>query len=168
MPVNNSSVLGASLVSSDTTALFTLGTKILGTDNTEWAYCEATATFVTGEMVFINANGTALTALTANLNAPSVAGVDIGFVQFAVNQGEFAFVAKRGSNLYVLCTSTIAAGTAVGMSANSGRLCNMGETGVGQTLAGIHITTSASTATASTARATVTWPRGLQTTGVIG
>src|SRR5574341_2577257 len=166
MAVNTSSVLGASLSSSDTTKLFTLGTRIHGTDDTWWEYVEATSTFVTGQIVLINAAGTAMGMTTALLNAPSVQGLDLGFAQFAVNQGEFTFVAKQGRNLYVLCTGTIAAGTGVA-AVFAGRLGAMAAAAAGQTMAGIHITTSASTATASTAIATVTWPRMLTTTGVI-
>ena len=166
MAVNNSSVLGASLSSSDTTKLFALGTRIQGTDDTWWEYVEATSTFVTGQLVLINAAGTAMGMTTALLAAPSVQGLDLGFAQFSVSQGEFAFVAKQGRNLYVLATGTIAAGTGVA-AVFAGRIGAMAAAAAGQTMAGIHITTSASTATASTAIATVTWPRMLTTTGVI-
>lgn len=167
MAVNTSSVLGASLSSPDTTRLFALGTRIQGTDDTWWEYVEATSTFVTGQLVLVNQGGTALNFTTALAAAPGVAGMDIGLAQFTVSQGEFAFIAKQGRNLYILCTGTIAAGTGVAnASALGGRVQAMAAAAAG-TMAGIHITTSASTATASVAIATVTWPRVLTTAGVI-
>ena len=167
MATNVSSVLGASLSSSDTTKLFALGTRIQGTDDTWWEYVEATSTFITGQLVIVNAAGTAMSLTTAKYAAPSFHGQDIGFAQFAVNQGEFAFVAKQGRNLYVLTTGTIAAGTGVALVLD-GKIGPMAAAAVGQTMAGIHITTSASTAAAYTAIATVTWPRSVVTTGFQG
>lgn len=163
MAVHTSSVLGASLVAPDTTKLFALGTRIHGTDDTWWEYVEATSTLTTGELCLVNPNGSALLATTALLAAPGVQGLDIGFPQFTISEGEFGFVAKQGRKLYVLCTGTIAAGTQVGVVFN-GRLGP--NPAVGQTMAGVHITTSASTAEASVAIATVTWPRWSLTSGV--
>lgn len=161
-----SSTIGVSLSDSSSTQLFALGTRIHGTDDTWWEYVEATSTFTTGQLVLVNAAGTARNFTTALLAAPGVVGLDIGVAQFTVSQGEFAFVAKQGHNLYVLCTGTIAAGTGVALGAN-GKLQAMAAAAAGGTLGGIHITTSASTATASVAVATVTWPRGLLSAGYI-
>jgi hypothetical protein len=161
-----SSTIGVSLSDSSSTQLFALGTTVFGTDGTQWQYVEATSTFTTGQLVLVNEDSTAKNFTTALLAAPGVNGLDIGAAQFTVSQGEFAFVAKRGENLYVLCTGTIAAGTGVALGAN-GRLQAMAAAAAGGTLGGIHITTSASTATASVAIATFTFPRGLLTTGYI-
>ena len=160
MAVSNSSLIGANFGASGTTALFALGTSASGTDGTSWQYCEATATFVTGELVFVNPAGTAKTFLTASLTA-NAEGVMIAAAQGIISQGEFGWFAGRGRNLYVLCTGTVTAGgeTGVVLSANSGRLQNGLAGGVGNTLLGIFVTTSASTATQSVAVATLTWPR---------
>ena len=166
MATNVSSVLGASLTSSDTTQLFALGTRINTTDGSTWEYVEATSTLTTGELCVINAAGSALLWTTALLAAPSVVGMRVGAPQFVISQGEFGFVATQGRNLYVLCTGTIAAGTGVAL-AEDGVLGAMAANAAGLTLAGIHITTSASTATASVAIATLTYPRALTTAGVI-
>ena len=162
MAVSNSSLIGANFAASGTTQLFALGTNALGTDGTEWQYCEATSTFITGEFVLLNPASTAKTLLTSLLTA-NAEGYDIGASQGVITQGEFGWVAKRGRNLYVLCTGTVTAGgeTGVAFSANSGRLENALAAGVGQTAFGIHVTTSASTGTASVAVATLTWPRNV-------
>lgn len=159
-----SSTIGVSLSDSGSTKLFALGTRVHGTDDTWWEYVEATGTFTTGNLVLVNAGGTAINFATAKLAAPGVNGLDVGVVQYTISAGEFGFVAKQGRNLYILCTGTIAAGTGVGLVLD-GKIGAMAAAAAGQTLAGIHITTSASTATASVAVATITWPRGLVSTG---
>ena len=155
-----SSLIGANLSSSDATALFGLGTAVNTTDGGTYQYCEATSTFITGELVFVSPAGTAKTLLTASLTA-NTDGVMLAAAQNIINQGEFGWFATRGRNLYVLCTGTLTAGSEIGvvLSANSGRLQNALAGGVGNTLLGIFVTTSASTATQSVAVATLTWPR---------
>lgn len=167
MAVNTSSVLGASLTSEDTTRLFAYGTRLQGTDDTWWEYVEATSTFVTGQLVVVTPQGTAMNFTTALAAAPGANGLDIGVAQFIISQGNFGYIAKQGRNLYLLCTGTIAAGTGVAnASALGGRLQAMAAAAAG-TMAGVYITTSASTGTASVAVGTVTWPRVLTTAGVI-
>lgn len=157
---STSSLLGANFNNSDSTALFALGTLVEATNGQTVQYVEATSTLITGELVLINPAGTAKTLLTANLTA-NAEGYEIGAAQNIINQGEFGWVARNGRNLYVLATGTLTAGSEVGLgfSANSGRLESQPAVGVGQTAFGIYVTTSASTATASVAVATLTWPR---------
>ena len=162
MPTVNSSLIGASLTSSDATALFALGTLADATDG-RYQYVEVTSTLITGELVLILPTGTAKALVTAELTGGSQ-GQWIGVAQGQINQSEFGWVATQGRNLYVLCTGTVTALGSGGpaFSANSGRLQNAAAVGVGATAFGIWITTSASTATASVARATLTFPRSVQ------
>ncbi len=162
MAVSNSSLLGANFAAGGTTQLFALGTSADGTDGTSWQYCEATSTFITGELVFLNPAGTAKTLLTASLTA-NAEGVMLAAAQGVISQGEFGWFVTRGRNLYILCTGTVTAGSEIGvvLSANSGRLQNALAGGVGNTLLGIFVTTSATTAAASVAVATLTWPRSV-------
>lgn len=158
----NSSLIGANLSSSDTTALFALGTTVNTTDGGVYQYAEATSTFVTGELVLMYPASTAYSLLTARLTA-NANGVQIAAAQNIINQGEFGWFAIKGRNLYVLCTGTVTAGgeTGVAFSANSGRFENAAAAGVGQTCLGVFVTTSASTATQSVAVATLNWPRSV-------
>ena len=163
-----SSLIGCNLSSSDTTALFALGTRVNTTDGGVYQYAEATSTFITGEIVILNPAGTAKTMLTALLASGGNAdGLAFGFAQNIINQGEFGWFAIQGRNMYVLCTGTVTAGVGdgVGFSANSGRLQNAPVVAVAHTAFGIFITTSASTATQSVAVATLTWPRAVPTGG---
>ena len=164
MATQVSSLIGANLntASSDATALFALGTVALGTDGTRWEYVQATATFVTGEIVLVNPYGTAK-SVTLGLWTANADGYDIGFAQGLINQGENAWVAKQGRRLYVLCTGTITAGnnTGVGLaSGQSGRLGTEPAAAVGGTMFGCFITSSTPTDSGTVVtQATITWPR---------
>ena len=162
MATVNSSLIGANLNASDSTALFALGTSVDTTDGGRYQYIEATSTLVTGALVLIDQAGTARALLTAYLTGGSL-GQRFGVSQAQINQSEFGWVAKQGQNLYILCTGTVtaASGNGFAFSANSGRLQNAAAVGVGASALGIWITTSASTATASVALATLTYPRSV-------
>jgi len=161
MAFATSSLLGASFTSSDSSALFALNQKALGSDNSEWQYVIATGTLTTGMCVYINTAGTAAAFTTAQLNSSVTGALDLGFAQFTMAQGSYGFVAKRGTNMYVLCSGTVPGGAAVGFGPIAGALVTSLLAAVGQTAAGIFITTSASTATQSVATAILTYPRPL-------
>lgn len=160
----NSSVIGVDFNNPSSTALFALGTEVLGSQASEWTYVVATGTLTTGQLVAIFPSGTAYAFTTALLNGGDVSGttgnLNLGAIQTNCPQGQFAWVARKGVSLYVATTGTIPPG-AVGFSPTAGGLVTGGLVAVGQTAAGIFITTSASTATAATALATLQYPRPL-------
>ena len=161
-----SSLIGADLSGlGGTTQLFALGTAASGNAGSEWQYVEATATFITGEIVLVNPSGTAKTLITSLLTAGSE-GYEINFVQSLLNQGEFGWVARRGRGLYVLVTGTLTAGSDNGLAvgANSGRL--VAGTNGGNTLFGVWLTTGISGG-ASAVQAVMQWPR-IVASGVAG
>lgn len=155
-----SSLIGVDLSGAGgTTQLFALGTPSDGSNRSMWAYVEATATFVTGEIVLINQSGTAKTLISSLLTA-NTDGYDLGFCQNVISQGEFGWVARRGSDLYVLVTGTLTAASDNGLAlgANSGRL--VAGTAAGATLFGVVLTESVSASgVRSVAKAVLTWPR---------
>ena len=164
MPFVTSSVLGVDLNNPSSTALFALNQKVLGSDNSEWQYVIATGTLTTGMTVWINTLGTAQCFGTFQLNALGTGGADIGFAQYTLTQGQYGFVAKRGTNLYIMCSGTVPGAVGLGWGVpgaqgNTGALTTSLICGVGTTAAGIFITTSASTAGISVATGIVTFPR---------
>lgn len=169
MATQNSSLIGANLsgAASDATALFARGTRAAGTGDSVWEYLEATATFVTGEIVLAGVNGTAKTLISSLLTAYTE-GYDIAFAQGVINQGEFGWFAKKGAGLYVLVTGTMTAGSdnGVALGANSGRLVN--GTAGGNTIFGLWLTQSVSASgVRSVALAVMQWPR-IVASGVSG
>jgi len=158
MAFTTSSVLGANLQGSSATQLFTLNQIMHGSDGSEWQYVVTTGTLTTGLLVMINANGTALSASTANLIAPGAGiGYSLGVTQFQLLGTEFGFVARRGHNMIVASTGSLNFPNVLYLSPTIGVIAT-GATSA--TLAGIYITTSASTATLSTiGRAILNYPR---------
>ena len=110
MAYSTSSTLGVNLTAATTAPLFALNQKVLGTGDSEWHYVIATAALVTGQFVQINSAGTANILSTAILNGAGVDGttgnLDRGVAQFAVAAGSYAFVAKKGQNMYIRCSGT--------------------------------------------------------------
>lgn len=160
----NSSTIGVDFNNPSSTALFGLGSEVLGNQGSEWTYCIATGTLVTGQIVSIFPLGTAYALTTALVGGADVAGttgnLNLGAVQTLCPQGQYAWVARKGMGLYVATTGTVPP-TYVGFAAAAGFLQTALAVAVGHTAAGIFITTSASTATAATALATLIFPRAL-------
>ena len=169
MSFNVSSLLGVDINNASTTQLFTLNQKVLGSDNSEWQYCIATAALTTGQVVNIFPGGTAIAFTTAILNASPTSAtgpLDIGVAQFGISSSQYGFIAKRGSNLFVSVSGTCLPGGALGFSPTAGALCTGGLVAVGQTAAGIFVWTSGAanggaTAGLSLAVAVLTFPRPL-------
>lgn len=163
----NSSVIGVDFNNPSSTALFGLGSEVLGSGGSEWTYVIATGTLVTGSVVSIFPAGTAYALTTSLLNGGDVAGttgnLNLGVVQTLVPQGQYAWAARKGMNLLVLCSGTVPP-TNVAFSATAGALVTSLIAAVGMTAFGIFVTTSASTAGLSTATATLIFPRGITTT----
>ena len=110
-------------------------------------------------------NGTAYASTTALLNGGDTLGttgnLDLAVVQTNVPQGQYAWAARRGLNLYVASTGTIPVGAAVAFMPTAGAIGTSLLAAVGQTAAGVFVTTSSSTATAAVCQATLHWPRPL-------
>ncbi len=155
-----SSVLGCDFNNASTTQLFVLGTRVLGSDNSEWVYVKATGTLVAGIVASVQAAGTAVAPTTGQLLAPTgiAGGGGLAVVQCTALQGEFAWAATRGQNLILACSGTVAPAAVVYLGGDTqGALTT---TAGSSTMAGIYITTSASTAgLVQTARGTITYPR---------
>ncbi len=163
-----SSLIGVDFNNPSSTALFGLGTEVLGTQASEWTYCIATGTLSTGMIVSIFSQGTAYAVTTALINGGDVllttGQLNLGAVQTLVPQGQYAWVARKGISLYVACTGTCTAGAEYAFSPTAGVIWNAPAAGVGVTARGIFLTTSASTATLSVAVGTLQYARPIAST----
>ena len=164
MSFTTSSILGADLNNASTTQLFALNQRVTGDGNSEWHYVLATAALTTGQAVTILSAGTAIIAeaqscLTAAGPDGTTGRLDIGFAQFDVAAGSYAFVCKGGEQLYVLCSGSCIPGTALGF-ANTGKIVPQVDAVAGATAAGIFITnTVAATSISAVGTALVKFPR---------
>ena len=162
-----SSMIGVDFNNPSSTALFGLGTTCLGNQGSEWIYCVSTGALTTGQFVAVFPSGTAYALTTALVAGADTAGttgnLDLGAIQTNCPQGQFAWVARKGLNMYVATTGTIPP-VPVAFSPSAGVLITALAAAVNHTAAGIFITTSASTATAATAFATLQYPRAITST----
>ena len=165
MATQTSSLIGVDLTGTGgTTQLFALGTVATGDSASLWQYIQATSTLVTGTVVNIGAAGTGKVMMTAMLTGIAT-GVQLGFAQTLVNQGEFAWVALMGKSMYVLTSGSLTAttnDTLVGFGPNSGRLVPSTAGTLGSTALGIYLLSSVGTADLAAGVptiATLVWPR---------
>ncbi|MCI0557644.1 MAG: hypothetical protein MN733_04055 [Nitrososphaera sp.] len=98
-------MIGAKLYQVDSSKLFDLGTCVMGTDNTEWVYVEASGTITVYDVVAIDEDYQA----AACSSALAGAGHTPGFAQQAFTDGQFGWVALKGSNIKVRAASSCAA-----------------------------------------------------------
>jgi len=147
MPFVTSSILGVDFNTASTTALFALNSRALGSDNSEWVYVKATGTLIAGIVASVQAAGTAVAPTTGQLLAPTgVAGGGVlAVVQTTALQGEYVWAATRGQNLILACSGTVAPAAAAYYLGGDTQGA-LQTTGGSCTMAGIYITTSASTA----------------------
>ncbi len=164
MAFATSSTIGANLTSLDSTQLFALGTKILTSDDGEYEYVLASGSITTGQFVQVIGSGTAGVLLTSNLVYNTLA-LDIGVAQYTISSAAYGWVAKRGRNLYALVSgSSVPGGNSWGFGP-LGAICTSLLAAVGNSAAGIFLTTSSNPAVAATTVVvqglTMVWPRAL-------
>ena len=163
---STSSMIGVDLTTASSTQLFTLGTKILGSDDTEWEYVLASGSITTGQFVQVIGSGTAGVLLTANLVYNTLA-LDIGVAQFTISAASYGWVAKRGRNMYARVQGSAVPGGNSWAFATGGAISTSLLAAVGNTAAGIFMTQSANPAVAADCVVvqglTMVWPRGVTT-----
>ncbi len=159
----NSSTIGVNLQgnSDGATALFGLGTHVLGNASTEFVYVNAGIALTTGQMLSINTSFTAVPASLANVINPlvGIGGTQLAFAQGAFSASDYGWVALRGDSLTVLLStsSTLGAPLYVGGSNGGALTTNTANSG---TLAGISLVTASATGTITAANvAYIVWPR---------
>ena len=154
-----SSTVGVDLNNGNATALFAVGTHVLGTLGTEWVYVQANTSIVGNSMVAYN-SGTFTCSMASSADAMS--GMQLASAQTSISSQAFGWVCIRGV-VTVLQTGTASvAGTwyVGGTVGLTGIISNqISATG---TVLGINVFPLTNTATY--ANVIMTWPR-YNTTG---
>lgn len=155
----NSSTIGVDLNNGNATALFAVGTHVLGSNDTEWVYVQANTSILPYRMVAFNAAGTCGMASASDL----LNGLQLGLAQTSISSQAYGWVAIRGIGLTVQTTGSATA-TAQGIylaasGTPTGVLSNVAS--ASGTVAGISFTdVSTQTAVSTLTTATLSWPRG--------
>jgi isopentenyl phosphate kinase len=118
MAFSTSGTLGVEVSATPTTAEFDLGTRVTGTDGTEWVYVQASGAITQYDAVGIDEDYQAA-ALT---KAIADDGHAIGFAQVAFADNDYGWVATRGSNISVRLAANCAADVALYTTATAGVL----------------------------------------------
>ena len=164
MAYSTSSQIGVDLNNSGTTQLFALGTKVFGSDDSEWEYVFASGSITTGQFVRVQVSGTAGVLITAHLVYNS-GGLDLGVAQFTISASSYGFVAKRGRNLYAYVSGSSVPGGNSWAFGDTGAIVTSLLAAVGHSAAGVFMTTSSNPAVAAAQVVvqglTITWPRSL-------
>ncbi len=104
-------------------ALFSLGTRTTGTDNTEWVYAQAGAAITQYDAVLINEDFQAVPMTTTlATEASGSAGDFVAFAQVAFNDNDLGWFATKGSNIRARLSASCAADTMLYSTASAGVL----------------------------------------------
>jgi hypothetical protein len=133
---------------------FLPNTHITGTNDSLWVYVEANGAVTTGDLVSITTAGTATRCLTSG--GSNALFSDIAFSQGVFTSGQFGWVAKKGSNMYVAVSSTAALSAVLYVATTSGKLSTTTAAG---TMMGVSLLTAVATATTTVTNANLTWPK---------
>lgn len=151
-----SSTIGVDLNNGNATALFAVGTHVLGQNGTEWVYVQANTSIVANTMVVYN-SGT-FTCAMASAGDSIIGGNQLATAQTSISSQAFGWVAIRGIGLTVSTTgSTTATPQGIFLAASgtpTGFLSNVASASA--TVAGIAFQ-AASSGTFTVC--TLTWPR---------
>lgn len=145
-------IAGANLNATTVDAQFTLGVNAMGSQDTQWVYVQANGAISVGDIVEVNATGTASRATTAG---PRTSVTELAAAQNAFADAEYGWVARKGYGLTVAISATVQPGTLY-IATTSGKLSN---TSASSTIVGILINNGSATATTTTTTGTLTWPR---------
>lgn len=150
----NSSAIGVDLNNGNATALFAVGTHVLGTQGTEWVYVQANTSIVGNTVVAFNSAFTCGMASGGDLTT----GQQLAIAQTSISSQAFGWVAIRGDNLTCAITGTasfVGAWCVAPSAVGTGVLSNI--ITASNTMAGLQMT---ATASGSVASFSATWPRG--------
>ena len=100
----NSSTIGVDLNNGNATALFTVGTHVLGSSDTEWVYVQA-GTSINGNSVCAFNSGT-FTCSMASAGDTGIPGLQVCVSQTSISAQAFGWVAIRGVGLSVAVQGT--------------------------------------------------------------
>jgi len=158
--ITNSSTVGVDLNNGNATALFAVGTHVLGNNGSEFVYVHASTSISAHAFVAITTSS--YTAGMAS-GADVISGAQLALAQTSISAQAFGWVAVRGVGLTAWCNSSATAPTVVGvfLATQSSRTGMITVSGSGSgTLAGVGITEAASsTSTGALITVNLTWPR---------
>lgn len=99
----NGSTIGFDPINHSATALYAVGTHMLGNNDSEWVYVQAQTTISSLSWVAFNAT---FSAGMASATDVITAGINIGLANGQISASSYGWIAIRGSNMSALFTGT--------------------------------------------------------------
>jgi len=160
----NSSAIGVDLNSGSATALFAVGTHVLGNNDTEWVYVQANTSIPSNTIVCYN-SGTFTCAMASA--GDSILGGQLATAQTSISSQAYGWVAIRGIGLSIQVLGTTTAGSTIyvagaGGGSGTGQLTNNvsgSTTAAGITNVGGTVSATATASGFNLAVFNLMWPR---------
>lgn len=157
----NSSVIGVDLNNGNATALFSVGTHVLGSNASEWVYVQAATSIVANRMVAYQSGS--FTCGMASGGDLVTNGFVIAASQTSISSGAYGWVAIRGVGLTITSTASCTTGPVIGVFLAAAAATGMLSTSVSAsgTMAGISVidATLSTSAAGGSITVNMTWPR---------
>ena len=157
----NQSMVGVDLNNGNATALFAVGTHVLGNGGTEWVYVQAGTSIVAQRMVAYQ-SGTFTCSMASGADLVTN-GYVIACSQTSISAQAYGWVCIRGVNLTVGSSASCTTGPAIGIFLAAAAATGLLSTSISAsgTMAGISIidATQSTSAAGGTIVVNMTWPR---------
>ena len=150
--IQSTPLAGANLNTPDAVQRFALGTRLVGSEGTNWLYVQADGAVSAGDTVAITS---AFQATRATI-ALAMAGQMLAFAQVAFADNDFGWVPVSGNPLVVLVSATSTVNVPLYIGTTSGHLST---TGSSATVAGLALMTANTSTAVASFNAIVSWPR---------
>ena len=157
----NSSMIGVDLNNASSTALFAVGTHILGSQGTEFVYVQANTSIV-GQRMVAYQSGTFTCGMASGADLVTN-GFVIACAQTSISSQAYGWVCIRGVALTVVSTASCTTGPAIIVTLAAAAATGMLSTSISAsgTMAGISVidATQSTSAAGGTIVVNMTWPR---------
>ena len=157
----NSSAIGVDLNNFSATALFAVGTHVLGNAGTEFVYVQA-STSIVGQRMVAYQSGTFTCGMVSGADLVTN-GYVIACAQTSISAQAYGWVAIRGVGLTVGSTASCTTGPAIGVFLAAAAATGLLSTSISAsgTMAGISVidATQSTSAAGGTIVVNMTWPR---------
>ena len=157
----NQSMIGVDLNNYSATALFAVGTHVLGSNGTEFVYVQA-GTSIVGQRFVAYQSGTYTCSMASGADIVTN-GYVIANAQTSISAQAYGWVCLRGNHLTVASTASCTTGPAIGLFLSAAACTGLISTSISAsgTMAGISIidATQSTSAAGGTVIVNMTWPR---------
>lgn len=151
-----SSQVGVDLANPGSTQLFALGTRVTGSNDSVWVYCQASTSVTCYKVVAVSTAG----AMGMASGADVLGGLALGVAQTVFTSAQFGWVPLYGGPFGIMTTGSCSVGNAVYVASSSMSTGMSSISASGScTMLGIHLVSVVDTANATVANCVISFPQ---------